>query len=81
MAMDNAKIFDTLERKIEKLLGRLQALGAENEKLKSELAASRRAEKEAGDSRAAVERHEKDQQAVRERLEKLIHSLEAAEEK
>ncbi len=79
--MDNAKIFDTLERKIEKLLGRLRSLEGENEKLRSELVTSRKAEKEAADSRSAVERLEKDQEAVRERLEKLIQSLEAAEGK
>lgn len=81
--MDNAntKIFDALDRKIEKLLGRLQTLAGENERMKSELAAARKAEKDAGEARGAVERLEKDQQTVRERLEKLIQSLEAAEEK
>ena len=81
--MDNAntKIFDALDRKIEKLLGRLQTLAGDNERLRAELAAARKAEKDAAESRGAVERLEKDQQTVRERLEKLIHSLEAAEEK
>ncbi len=81
--MDNAntKIFDALDRKIEKLLGRLQTLTGDNERLRTELAAARKAEKDAGDSRGAVERLEKDHQTVRERLEKLIHSLEAADEK
>ena len=79
--MDNAKIFDAIERKIEKLLGRLQSLALENERLKADLASARKAEKDSADSRGAVERLEKDQQAVRERLEKLIQSLEAAEGK
>lgn len=79
--MDNAKIFDTLDRKIEKLLTRLHGLEGENEKLKSDLAAARKSEREGADARGAVERLEKDQQMVRERLEKLIQSLEAAEEK
>jgi hypothetical protein len=43
--------------------------------------AARRAEKDAADSKGAVERLEKDQDAVRERLEKLIGTLEAAEKK
>ena len=77
--MDNTKVFDTLERKIEKTLSRLNALDGENAKLKSELAAARRVGKEAADSKGAVERLEKDQEAVRLRLEKLIASLEAAE--
>ncbi|HEV8610455.1 MAG TPA: hypothetical protein VGS98_10370 [Thermoanaerobaculia bacterium] len=103
--MDTSRIFDTLDRKIEKLLERLESLEGENEKLKSDLAAARRAEKDAGDSRAsveklkadlaaarrsekdaadsrgAVERLERDQDAVRERVEKLIVTLEAAERK
>jgi predicted RNase H-like nuclease (RuvC/YqgF family) len=84
--MDNTKVFDTLERKIEKLLGRLRQLESENEKLrqdadktKADLAAARKAERETSEARGAVERLEKDQEAVRERLEKLIQSLEAAE--
>ena len=79
--MDTAKIFDTLDRKIEKLLGRVQSLAAENEKLKTDLAASRKAEKDGAEARGSVERLERDQQAVRERLEKLIASLDGAEEK
>ena len=84
--MDTVKTFDILERKIEKLLGRLRQLETENEKLrqdadktKTDLAAARKAERESSDSRGLVERLEKDQEAVRERLEKLIQSLEAAE--
>jgi len=77
--MENAKIFDTLEHKIEKLLARLHSLDQENDKLKGDLAAARKSEKEAADSRGAVERLEKDQEAVRARLEKLIAALEAAE--
>jgi chromosome segregation ATPase len=77
--MDNAKIFDTLERKIEKLLSRLKSLEQENQKLKADLAAARRSEKDAAESIGEVDRLLKDQEIVRERLEKLIASLEAAE--
>jgi predicted RNase H-like nuclease (RuvC/YqgF family) len=103
--MDTSKIFDNLDRRIEKLLGRLENLEEENEKLKADLvaarraekdaadsrgvveklktdlAAARRAEKDAADSRNAVERLERDHEAVRERVEKLITTLEAAEKK
>jgi FtsZ-binding cell division protein ZapB len=79
--MDNVKIFDTLERKIEKLLSHLKSLEQENDRLKGDLAAARRAEKQAAESKGEVERLAKDQEAVRERLEKLIGSLEAAEGK
>jgi chaperonin cofactor prefoldin len=78
--MDTTKVFDALDRKIERLLQRLKSLEGDNEKLKADLAASRKAEKEAGDSRGAVEKLEKEQDQVRERVEKLIHALEAAEE-
>ncbi len=78
--MDTTKVFDTLDRKIERLLQRLKSLEGENETLKADLAALRKAAKEAGDSRGAVEKLEKEQDQVRERLEKLIHALEAAEE-
>jgi len=79
--MDQTKVFDVLDRKIEKLLGRLASLEQENERLKAEVTAARRAEKDAADSKGAVERLERDQDAVRERLEKLIGTLEAAEKK
>lgn len=79
--MDTTKVFDNLDRRIEKLLGRLKQLESENEKLRTDLAAARKAEKDAGESRGTVERLEREQEVVRERLEKLIRSLEAAEEK
>lgn len=79
--MDQTKVFDVLDRKIEKLLGRLATLEGENERLKTEVTAARRAEKDAADSKGAVERLEKDHETVRERLEKLIGTLEAAEKK
>ena len=79
--MDTTKVFDTLDRKIEKFLGRLKQLESENEKLRADLAAARKAEKDAGESRGAAERLEREHEVVRERLEKLIRSLEAAEEK
>jgi hypothetical protein len=77
--MDNAKIFDALERKIEKLLSRLKTLEADNDKLRGDVGAARKAERDAAESRGSVERLEREQETVRERLEKLIASLEAAE--
>ena len=79
--MDTVKVFDNLDRRIEKLLGRLKQLETDNEKLRTDLAASRKAEKDAGESRGVVERLEREQEVVRERLEKLIRALETAEEK
>ena len=81
--MDTVKVFDNLDRRIEKLLARLKQLEVENEKLKlkADLAAARKAEKDAGDTKGSVEKLEREQELVRERLEKLIHTLEAADEK
>ncbi len=79
--MDTVKVFDNLDRRIEKLIARLKQLEADNEKLRAELASSRKAEKDAGESRGTVERLEREQELVRERLEKLIRALEAADEK
>jgi len=103
--MDQTKVFDVLDRKIEKLLARLETLEGENDKLKADLAAARRAEKDAADPRRAVEklkadlaaarrsekdaadskglveRLEREQEVVRERLEKLAATLEAADKK
>ncbi len=78
--MDTVKVFDALDKRIERMVARLKALEAENEKLKGDLATARKAEREAGDSRGAVEKLEREQDMVRERLEKLIRALEAAEE-
>jgi chaperonin cofactor prefoldin len=79
--MDTNKVFDNLERRIERLLGRLKSLEEENGKMRNDLAAAKKAEKEAGDSRGTIERLEREQDAVRGRLEKLIQQLEAADEK
>ncbi len=79
--MDPTKVFEVLDRKVEKLLSRLSSLEGENDRLKSELASARRSEKDAADSRGAVERLEREQEVVRERLEKLVATLEAADRK
>jgi FtsZ-binding cell division protein ZapB len=109
--MDTVKVFDALDRKIERLIDRLKSLESENDKLKNDVAAARKAEKEAGGtkdrlkalesendklktdlaaarkaekeasgSKSAMEKMEREHGVVRERLEKLIESLEAAEE-
>ena len=79
--MDTVKVFDNLDRRIEKLIGRLKQLESDNDKLRSDLTAARKAEKDAGESRGTVDRLEREQEVVRERLERLIRALEAAEEK
>ena len=78
--MDTVKVFDALDKRVERLVARLKSLELENEKLKADLSASRKAEREAGGSKGVVEKLEREQDLVRERLEKLIHALEAADE-
>ena len=39
--MDTTRVFDTLDKKIERLLARLKSLETENEKLKADLASAR----------------------------------------
>lgn len=63
--METTKIFDSLDRKIEKLLGRLAELEEENDRLKTDLTAARRAEKGAAESKEAVERLKADLSAAR----------------
>jgi chromosome segregation ATPase len=89
--MDTSRIFDTIDRKIEKLLNRLETLDAENEKLKSDLAAARRAERDVADSRGVVEklkgelaaarRAEKDVSDSREVVERLERDQDAVRER
>ena len=89
--MDTTKVFDALDRKIEKLLSRLSSLEDENDKLKSDLATSRRAEKEAADSRGTVEKlkadlasarkAEKEASESRDALEKLEREQEAVRQR
>ncbi|MDQ5873635.1 MAG: hypothetical protein M3547_15680 [Acidobacteriota bacterium] len=77
--MDTTKVFDVLDRKIEKLLARLATLGEENDKLKLDLAAARRAEKDAGDARGAVEKLKADLAAARRAEKDAADSRDVAE--
>ena len=90
MIADNSKIFDSLEKRIEKMVERFRAAAEENgklkarasereaeiDRLKAELAASRKAGQKAEELTAEVARHEEEKQQVRERLSRLIETLE-----
>jgi hypothetical protein len=90
MTADNAKIFDSLEKRVEKVLERYRAAAEENarlkarvsereaelEKLKQELAAARKSVKREEELASEVKRYEEDSEKVRERLSRLIESLE-----
>lgn len=77
--MDTSRIFDTLDRRIEKLLSRLESLEQENDKLKADLSAARRAEKDASDSRGVVEKLKADLAAARRAEKEGAESREAVE--
>ena len=77
--MDTSRIFDTLDRKIEKLLERLETVEQENDRMKAELASARRAEKDAADSRGTVEKLKADLAAARRGEKEAADSAAAAE--
>ena len=70
--MDTTKVFDNLDRRIEKLLGRLKQLETDNEKLRTDLTASRKAEKDAGESRGVVERLERERLGIRAEADRAL---------
>lgn len=90
MTADNAKVFDSLEKRVEKVLERYRAAAEENarlkarvsereaelEKLKQELAGARKSVKREEELASEVKRYEEDSEKVRERLSRLIESLE-----
>ena len=90
MTADNAKIFDSLEKRIEKVLERHRAVSEENARLKArladreaeldktklELAAAKKSAKREEELASEVKRYEEDSEKVRERLSRLIESLE-----
>lgn len=87
---ENAKIFDSLEKRIERVLDRYRASAEENARLKTkladretklekarqELATARKAGKREEELSAELARHEAENEKVRERLTKLIETLE-----
>jgi len=87
---ENAKMFDSLEKRVERILDRLRAAMEENAKLKSrlaerdaeaekaklELAAARKSAKREEELSAEIARNEAENEKVRERLTRLIETLE-----
>lgn len=87
---ENAKMFDSLEKRVERILDRLRAATEENAKLKArlaekdsesekakqELSSARKSVKREEDLAAEVARYEAENEKVRERLTKLIETLE-----
>lgn len=88
--VDNTKMFDSLEKRIERILERYRAANEENARLKArlaereaeiektrqEIASSRKAVKREEELSAELGRHEAENEKVRERLTRLIETLE-----
>ena len=88
--VDNTKMFDSLEKRIERILERFRAANDENARLKArlaereaeieksrqELASSRKSVKREEELSAELGRHEAENEKVRERLTRLIETLE-----
>ena len=90
MTADSAKIFDSLEKRIEKVVDRYRSVSEENaklkarvtereseiERLKQDLASARKAGQKGEELAAEVARYEEEKVKVRERLSRLIETLE-----
>ena len=91
MSVDSVKVFDALEKKVERLVERYRAAADENgklksqlskqdgeiEKLKGDLASARKAGQKEAELAAEVKRFEEENEKVRQRLTRLIESLES----
>lgn len=87
---ENSKIFDSLEKRVERVLERYRSATEENGKLKAklaereaeiekaraDLAAARKSAKREEELAAELARHEAENEKVRERLGRLIETLE-----
>jgi predicted nuclease with TOPRIM domain len=87
---ENVRIFDSLEKRVERVIERYRATAEENGKLKArlaerdaeiektraELAAARKSAKREEELAAELARHEAENEKVRERIGKLIETLE-----
>ena len=70
------EVLDAIESRLEALVDVVKGLGAENARLKAELASAREASEKNGGAAAALAKHEADRTAVRSRIERLLKTLE-----
>jgi len=88
---ESTRVFDSLEKKIEKVLGRVRSLTEENgglqeraraqeteiERLKEALAAARQAGQKGEQLAAEIVRYEEERKELRDRVARLIETLES----
>lgn len=92
MTVDNsARVFDQLEKRLEKLLDRFRQTTEENRRLKGqlsekesqaarlreELETARKSGQKSEELRAEIARYEEEREKLRERVSRLVQSLEA----
>jgi chromosome segregation ATPase len=90
---ETTRVFDSLEKKVEKLLGRLRALAEENrdlqerarvqqaelDRMKEALAAARQAGQKGEQLAAEIARYEEERTELRGRVARLIETLESVD--
>lgn len=69
-------VLDAIEARVEALVEVVKGLAAENERLKSEAAASKAKAVEGGEAAMLLARYEDERNAVRERVERVLKTLE-----
>jgi len=70
-------VLDAIETRVEALVEVVKGLAAENARLKSEVASSKAKADEGGEAAMLLARYEDERNAVRERVERVLKTLEA----
>jgi cell division septum initiation protein DivIVA len=70
-------VLDAIETRVEALVEVVRGLAAENARLKSEVASSKAKADEGGEAAMLLARYEDERNAVRERVERVLKTLEA----
>ncbi len=69
-------VLDAIETRVEALVEIVKGLSAENARLKTDLAAARTKSDEGGEAAMLLARYEDERNAVKERIEKVLRTLE-----
>jgi HEAT repeat protein len=70
-------VLDAIETRVEALVGVVNSLADENERLRTEVAAAKAAGDTGGEAAMLLARYEDERNAVRERIERVLRTLEA----
>ncbi len=69
-------VLDAIETRVEALVELVRGLAAENERLKAEVASSKAKADEGGEAAMLLARYEDERNAVKERIERVLKTLE-----